>query len=145
MKKLVYLFSLLVLISCKKEESVSASPEITYESISTTEVESFQNSVEITFSYIDRDGDLGEPDPDLKTLRVKDARLSEADWYHVPPLTPELQALNVEGTFTVQLNPLFLLGNGDQETTSFTLQLQDRAGNKSNTIVTPEVLITDSL
>ncbi|MFZ6052834.1 hypothetical protein [Halocola ammonii] len=142
---LIIAFSVLFALGCKKEETVDPSPEITYVSMSASQVVEFENQVEVTFSYKDADGDIGEPDPDVKTLRVKDARLSEADFYHIPPVTPELQALNVEGTFTVVLNPLFLLGNGSQETTSFNIQLEDRAGNLSNTIMTPEVLITDSL
>jgi hypothetical protein len=142
---LLAIFLLLLAVGCKKEETVDPSPEITFVSMSASQVVEFDNQVEITFSYKDADGDLGEPDPDIKTLRVKDARLAEADFYHIPPITPELQALQVEGTFTVHLNPLFLLGNGSQESTSFNLQLEDRAGNLSNTITTPEVLITDSL
>jgi len=78
-------------------------------------------------------------------LRVKDARLSDYDWYHVPPLTPDLQELQIEGTLSVELNPLFLLGNGDEESTEFSIQLKDRADNWSNQIVTPTVIIRDSL
>jgi hypothetical protein len=37
------------------------------------------------------------------------------------------------------------MGSGTQESTSFTIQLQDNAGNWSNTITTPVVLVVDSL
>ena len=135
-----------VLFSCKKNEEITIPiPEISYVSISSTEVVEFNNELQITFSYIDRDGDLGYQDPDVYALRIKDARLNDFDWYHIPPLTPNEMELEIEGEFTVYLAPLFLLGNGSQEATNFTLQIQDRAGNWSNQIATPQVLINDSL
>jgi hypothetical protein len=105
----------------------------------------FQNSLQITLDYIDENGDIGYQDPDAYSLRVKDSRLEEFDWYHIPPLTPEMEELNISGSFTVELNSLFLLGNASQETTTFTLQLKDRSGNWSNQITSPAVMIVDSL
>lgn len=129
---------------CGKEPELDPIPQISFVSISETEVLSFTNAVEVVFSYADQDGDLGTANPDEGSLRVKDSRLPEADWYHVPPMTPDLQVLQIEGTYSVQLNPLFILGNGDVEVASFTLQLRDRAGNWSNSITTPEVRILES-
>jgi hypothetical protein len=51
----------------------------------------------------------------------------------------------IKGNYVVTLDPLFLMGSGTQESTSFTIQLQDNAGNWSNTITTPVVLVVDSL
>jgi hypothetical protein len=134
-----------LVISCSKEEILDNSPAIEFRSISDEIVVSFDNQVSITIDYQDINGDIGYQDPDIYSLRVKDARLQEYDWYHIPPITPEQQELQVEGTFSVNLNSLFLLGNSDQEVTSFTIQLKDREGNWSNQIVSPEILITDSL
>lgn len=136
---------LLSLTSCKKEESeFPSTPEISFISISSTNVDNFQNRVVLTFSYLDKEGDIGEADPDNHSLRIKDARLVEFDWYHIPPVTPDLQSLQVTGILSVELNPLFLLGNGLQESTHFTIQVRDRAGNWSNQIDSPEVIITDT-
>ena len=138
------LLALVIGQGCKKDEP-DLFPEIEFVSISETEVEEFSNLIEVVIGYSDYDGDLGTVDADDLSLRVKDSRLSEFDWYHVPPLTPDLQELQIEGEFSVELNPLFLLGNGDEESTEFTIQLRDRAGNWSNQIVTPPVIIRDSL
>jgi hypothetical protein len=135
----------LVILSCKKEEDEPVAPVIEFISLSAAQVVQFEETLLITFSYEDEQGDLGETDPDMYSLSVKDARLENADWYHIPPMTPELQSLHIKGNFTVEIPPLFLLGNGQQETTTFKLQVTDRAGNKSNEIITPEVLIVDSL
>jgi len=129
------------LFSCKKKEDLPEAPVITFDSISETEVVQFDNQVTIRIRFKDSDGDIGEHNPDINTLEVKDARLSNYDGYHVPPMTPNLEQLQIEGTITVQLGALFLLGSGNQEVTSFSIRLYDRKGNRSNEIVTPEVII----
>ncbi len=140
----IFISICLIGFSCKKEEP-SLVPVIEFVSISETEVEEFSNQLIVEIHYADFDGDLGTTDADDLTLRIKDARLSEYDWYHIPPLTPDLQELQIEGTFSVQLNPLFLLGNGAEESTEFSIQLKDRAENWSNEILTPTVIIRDSI
>ncbi len=146
LKHILILTSIFLAFSygCKKEEP-SPFPEIEFVNISATELEQFNNQIQVTISYKDINGDLGTVDADELTLRVKDARLNEFDWYHVPPLTPNLEELEIEGTFDINLNPLFLLGNGTEESTEFTIQLKDRAENWSNQILTPTVIIRDSL
>lgn len=145
MKNLFILLTICFLYSACKKEEPSLVPEIEFVSISETEIQQFNNQVLVEFNYSDFDGDLGTIDADELTLRVKDARLADFDWYHIPPLTPDLQELQIEGSLTIQLNPLFLLGNGNQESTQFSLQIKDRAENWSNQIMTPTVIIRDSL
>ena len=146
MKKSILFFCVTVLLfSCKKEEEADPIPEITFKSISSTTVLNFENNLEIQIDYVDETGDIGYQDPDTYSLRIKDSRLSDFDWYHIPPLTPNNEELKIEGSFTVSLSSLFLLGSADQESTVLTLQLKDRAGNWSNVIQTPTILIVDSL
>lgn len=147
-KTTFWLFALVLVVflaGCKKEEETPLNPTITFRSISDVEVTEFNNNIVIKFDYEDWQGDLGELDPDVYSLSVKDSRLAEPDWYHIPPMTPELQELHIKGTYSVEIPPLFLLGNGSQETTTLTLQIRDRAGNISNQVSTPVVLIVDSL
>lgn len=142
MNRIIFLLScVLVFSSCKKEEEDPIAPVLEFKSISSTSVVQFDNEIVVTFGYEDHQGDLGHQDPDIVSLRVKDARLDEADMYHIPPMTPEEQELHIKGTYSVNLNHVFLLGNGASETTKFTIQIQDRAGNWSNEIVTPVVTI----
>ncbi|MFN8863658.1 MAG: hypothetical protein ACK5W1_05050 [Flavobacteriales bacterium] len=139
----VALVAVLVLfVSCKKEEEKPVEPVIEFKSISATKVTQFTNEIKITFSYEDMQGDLGQADPDAYSLRVQDDRLEDFDWYHIPPMTPDMQELHIKGDYVVTLTPLFLLGSGGNETTRFTLQLRDRAGNWSNQIITPVVTIS---
>ena len=146
MKTSTFFLALLLLCSaCKKEEEVPTAPVLTYKSISETEVEQFNNSITVSFEYEDHQGDLGESDPDMYSLRVRDARLPGDDWFHIPPMTPDNKELHIKGIYNLELDPLFILGNGAQEQTSFEIQVKDRAGNWSNTVKTPNVLIVDSL
>jgi hypothetical protein len=142
MKKIIALLAVVAFVTgCKKEEEDPVAPAIVYSGISATSVQQFDNEVTVSFTYEDYQGDLGHQDPDIVSLRVKDARLSDADMYHVPPMTPDLEELHIKGTYSVNLNTLFLLGNGASESTKFYIQIQDRAGNWSNEIITPEVVI----
>jgi hypothetical protein len=133
---------LLLTLACKKEEGPPVVPEITLLSVAPTTVVQFGEEVQVRISYKDGDGDLGRVDADDFSIWVKDARLATADGYHVQPLAPIGSSVAIEGELTIVLRPLFLLGNGSEEATKYTLELQDRAGNWSNEVVTPEIIIT---
>jgi hypothetical protein len=57
-------------------------------------------------------------------------------------MTPDDKTLHIKGTYTLELRPLFLLGNGAAESTTLTIQIKDAAGNLSNAITTPAITIT---
>jgi hypothetical protein len=136
---------LLFLTGCKKENTNPVNPAISFVSISASSVVQFNNSLVLTFDYEDWQGDLGETDPDNYSVRVKDSRLTGFDWYHIPPMTPELKELHIKGSYLLELDPLFLMGNGSEESTALTVQIRDRAGNWSNEITTPLIAVVDSL
>ena len=119
--------------------------QLGFVSINATEVESSTTPLTVTLSYRDHQGDLGWSDPDVHALEVRDTRLDNPDTYHVPPLTPDGMELDIDGTFLVNLPPLFLLGNGGDEQTRLTFRITDRAGNASNEVESPLILITDTL
>jgi hypothetical protein len=48
----------------------------------------------------------------------------------------------IQGTLEFQINSTFILGNAQQETTTFNIQIKDRAGNWSNVVTTPTITIT---
>ncbi|MFM9984086.1 MAG: hypothetical protein ACKVOK_02585 [Flavobacteriales bacterium] len=136
---------IVIAAGCKKDDEDPVAPIITFDSITATTVEQFNNSIQIGILYEDYQGDLGREDPDDYSLRVRDARLGDYDWYHIPPMTPDNNELHIKGKYILELDPLFLMGTGTQESTTLTIQLQDKAGNWSNSIVTPVVLVVDSI
>ena len=134
-----------LLSACKKDLVLPVEPSIELISIGPTDIEQFHDVVTLRFKYKDGDGDIGEEDADAPSLRVKDSRLAEPDWYHIQPIAPIGSSVPIEGEVSLNLNTLFLLGNGSQEETTFTIRLKDRAGNYSNELVSQTILIHDSL
>ena len=146
MKKfLSYGLIAVLLIACSKDEDsseeLSSDPSISFVSIDPTEVQNFDNSITLIIKYLDNNGDLGFEDPDVNSLYVKDARLDTADYYHVPPLSPVGKSIIVEGQLEIVLNSMFILGNGDEESTALSVKIKDRAGHWSNLITTPYITI----
>ncbi len=135
--------SVVALSACKKEkvDLMPKEPSIELISVGPSHVVEFQTPVVLRFSYKDGDGDLGRTDPDDHSLWVKDSRLEVADGYHIIPLAPPDHEIAIQGELEVELTPLFLLGNSDQEVMTYTFYVMDRAGNKSNTITTPAITV----
>ncbi|MCC6817807.1 MAG: hypothetical protein IT245_02805 [Bacteroidia bacterium] len=139
----VYIFILMVTaLSCSKDSKTGSAPSIQIVSVSATELKEFKDSLTIIISYQDADGDIGQDNPDINDLKIKDRRLAEADYYFVQPLAPPGSGININGQIAVQLKNTFLLGSGANEITRFDIQLKDKAGHWSNTINTPEITIT---
>lgn len=138
-------WGLLLLASCAPEDPAPTEPELTWVSINASAFESATTPVVVTLAYRDHQGDLGWDDPDRHALEVQDERLDAPDTYHIPPLTPDGMELDIDGTFVVNLPPLFLLGNGGDEQTRLTFRVTDRAGHASNLVTSPILLITDTL
>ena len=146
MKQLFIVVAMMaVLASCKKETVESVPPEIALVSAGPNTVLEFDDAVTLRFSYKDGNGDLGQDDPDAYTLWVKDSRLNAADGYHIPPLAPPGEELPIQGELEVELVALFLLGSSGEETMTYTFFITDRAGHRSNEIVTTPIMVVDSL
>ena len=132
---------LILSFSCKKDEEKSTAPVLEVISVNKTSLIEFKDSLIVTLSYEDVNGDLGQLNPDENALMVKDARISKGDYYHIPPITPNQESLKTKGTFQVFIPSLFLLGNGGFEKTVISFQVKDRDNNTSNTAITPEISI----
>lgn len=142
MKNILISIAIITLIfSCKKDEKYSDIPEIEFISLTPSSTIEFKDQINLVISYKDGNGDIGTIDPDVYSIEVKDSRLPAADKYHVKPLTPPGQSLQIEGELNIVLTGLFVLGSGTSETATFKVKLQDRAGNWSNEITTSAITI----
>ena len=137
---------MLILFGCTEKEQINVTgnpvPTIKLLNVSSTQLKQFKDSLTITIEYTDGDGDIGETNPDMDDLEVRDQRLSKADYYFVKPLTPPDANIKVKGIIAVQIKNTFLLGTADTEITTFELRLKDRAGNWSNSVKTGMITIT---
>ena len=139
MKKLFFISSILLIFSsCSKEED-QVIFNINLLNTFPTEIIEFQENIYVRIYYQHPDGFIGFSDPDYLSLEVKDSRLSRADYYHIIPVTPPENSLSITGELLVEIDSPFLFGNGIMELVNFTIRIQDRNLNWSNSIITPNI------
>lgn len=133
---------LLLGFSCSKSHSVEEDmPQISIVDVKPTLVTEFKDTIIVTISYKDGNGDLGDYNPDGQTLKIQDARFPQPDYYHIAPLAPDGASIKIEGTLKVKINSLFISGSTQEEKTTLALSVRDRAGNWSNVVTTQQITI----
>lgn len=140
MKKILFI-SLLVFIisSCKKEDDSLFN--ISLLSTSPISLQEFQENIIVEIEFEHSEGFMGFYDPDYLSLEVKDSRLTNADYYHLIPLNPPDNELEIKGIIQLEIDAPFILGSGNLETLFFTMRIQDREGEWSNDISTPLISV----
>jgi hypothetical protein len=136
----VFFFIILLLASCSKDDD-NVVFEINLIDTYPLEIVEFQENIYVKLYYQHPEGYLGFSDPDYLSLEVKDSRLSQADYYHVIPLTPPNNSLSVTGELLVEIDSPFVFGNGLMELVNFTIKIQDQNLVWSNEITTPNISV----
>ena len=136
----VFFFIILLLPSCSKDDD-NVVFEISLIDTYPIEIVEFQENIYVRLYYQHPEGYLGFSDPDYLSLEVKDSRLSQADYYHVIPLTPPNNSLSVTGELLVEIDSPFVFGNGLMELVNFTIKIQDQNLVWSNEITTPNISV----
>ena len=141
MKKILFiLLSVLIISSCEKEEDSLFN--ISLLSTSPISLQEFQENIIVEIEYEHSKGFMGFYDPDYLSLEVKDSRLTNADYYHLIPLNPPDNELEIKGIIKLEIDAPFILGSGNLETLFFTIRIQDREGEWSNDISTPLISVS---
>ena len=141
MRKVTYLLFVISLIACEKEDSTHFFPEIVFESISPDSAQEYSDSIVITISYSDRDGNLGENNPDIHNLFVQDNRNDIEYEYRIPELTPSGSDISITGNFNIKINGTGITDESSSQKVDYDIYVKDRAANKSNTITTSSITI----
>ena len=141
MRKSIFILSFFLIVSsCSKDED-----EVVFSIglINTYPIEivEFQENIYIRISYQHPEGFIGFYDPDYLSLEVKDSRLSQADYYHIIPVTPPDNSISVTGELLIEIDSHFLFGNGLVELVNFTIRIQDQNLNWSNSVKTPTITV----
>ena len=126
-------------------DPISEVPEIELLEVAPLSVTQFVDSISFKIKYLDGDGDLGEPDPDNKTIFLVDNRApNELIFdFHLSPRAPLDSEIVIQGELDIVLNNTILIDDDlENEMTTFSIYLLDRAGNQSNILESPEVLIS---
>ena len=141
MKKILFiLLSVLIISSCKKEDDSLFN--ISLLSTSPISLQEFQENIIVDIEYEHSKGFMGFYDPDYLSLEVKDSRLVNADYYHLIPLNPPDNELEIKGIIKLEIDAPFILGSGNLETLFFTIRIQDREEEWSNDISTPLISVS---
>ena len=141
MKKILFiLLSVLIISSCEKEDDSLFN--ISLLSTSPISLQEFQENIIVEIEYEHSKGFMGFYDPDYLSLEVKDSRLANADYYHLIPLNPPDNELEIKGIIKLEIDAPFILGSGNLETLFFTMRIQDREGKWSNEISTPLISVS---
>tara|TARA_B100000475_G_scaffold197678_1_gene176963 strand:- start:817 stop:1251 length:435 start_codon:yes stop_codon:yes gene_type:complete len=140
-RKSIFILSFFLIVSsCSKDED-----EVVFSIglINTYPIEivEFQENIYIRISYQHPEGFIGFYDPDYLSLEVKDSRLSQADYYHIIPVTPPDNSISVTGELLIEIDSPFLFGNGLVELVNFTIRIQDQNLNWSNSVKTPTITV----
>jgi len=140
---IVALVTLLISSSCKKTDTLPFSkiPEISLIGLSHDTITEYADILTITIRYQDGDGDLGFEDPEQYAVFIRDARLGTYDGFYLGPLAPLDKNVSIQGNLSVEFPSLFVFGNRESETTRFYIYMVDRAGHKSNELLTGQVQI----
>lgn len=138
-----YIFLLtLFFFSCEGETpGFSDVPEIELISITPAIVTAQQDSIVFELSYKDGDGDLGTNDDAQRNVFITDERIDLTHEFRLKRLAPEGSEIAIQGSFKVFLENTLLTGTGTEENVSFKIYVVDRAGNESNEITTPEIVV----
>ena len=150
-----WLFLIVGMTSCTKESTtvldnnmpnpvISETPEITLESISSAQLVAYTDSLVFVVEYTDGNGDLGDTDPDIMSIKLTDTRDSDnlIFGYHLSPRAPVDSEIAITGTISIVLqNTILLDDDNNEETTTFKIKLKDRAGNWSNEVETEMITI----
>jgi hypothetical protein len=139
---LIFGAALLLVWGCKKSEGYSNVPSIKFVSLTPNPAVKDSSPVKITIECTDGDGDVGENVPDAKNLFVTDSRNNVTYAFRISQLAPNDAGVIIRANLNINLNPQgFVDDNNTTETVTYSVYLKDRAGNSSNTITTPSLLI----
>lgn len=138
------LFTLIFLVifftSCSKKEE-NLAPVLKFVSISPQNAKENSDAVQITIEYRDENGDLGENNPDIDNLFVKNIQTGVISQFRIPQLSPDNSKIIISGKFIIQLGTLAITNGTNEQNFSFEIYAIDRANQKSNTLITPTIKV----
>lgn len=160
---ILFFSGILFLFSCKESENYPIAPQLTFESFTNLRTNTGIDTMGIMIlSFTDGDGDLGLADYDTSTnffvkyFVMNNGQLEEGTRYN--PVTGQTESINfnvripnlapdyyigwlkgqIEDTISPLRNPT---SSKTYDTVMFRAWIFDRAGNKSNVVETPLILV----
>ena len=141
MKQLTYICFAFFCIGCGNDQPVSEIPYIEFVSVNPKQVQAFEDNLIFTIFYQDGDGDLGENNPDLHNLFLKDNRNDIVYEYRIEQLAPDDANITIQGELNIELSGTGITDDSQEQSATFDIYIVDRAGNNSNTISSSNIIV----
>ena len=141
----VTVFISLFFNSCLKPPQFSETPEITFVSINSTQVQQMTDSILMVISFKDGDGDIGSTDNDTATnCYITDHRSGKPDNtynYKIPFITPLGTTKDISGQISINLPGITCIPFHTVDSVTYKIVIKDRAGHISNEVQTPVIVV----
>lgn len=134
-------FAALTFTACEKDKPLEDTPYIEITSVTPTTAQAYSDTITFTVLYRDGNGDLGENDPNVYNLFLKDGRNQVEYKYRVQQLAPSGSDVPITGNLLVKLAGAPIINGGSSETVTYSMYVVDRAGNKSNVATSPTITV----
>ncbi|MCC6540758.1 MAG: hypothetical protein IT225_00910 [Flavobacteriales bacterium] len=146
-----------LLSGCLKSEEFPDTPAIAFKSFTF-----FGDSASLVVSFTDGDGDVGLDAADIAPpfdtssvyyynlfLRYSEkvnnvwhnVQFQDSIFYRIPRITPTGQNKALEGEIAVAIDPFPLFITGNSDTVRYSIEMVDRALNRSNRVFTNEIIV----
>ncbi|MES2702513.1 MAG: hypothetical protein V4649_07735 [Bacteroidota bacterium] len=146
-----FLLVLVVAFSSCEKKTMSKIPLITLSYFGPGQIKVNTDTAFLKFTLQDGDADLGQDQNNIDyDIYIKDARYDSTYIpYYFPEISPDIKdpKKGLEGSCIFKFTPDMIVPRFDSlhknsDTTSFEIYIMDRAGNKSNHIITPQIIVT---
>ncbi len=131
--------------SCNRQSPFPKEPKILSVTLNKTFINTGDDTdtLKIIFEFTDGDGDVGRPENDtIPDVFITDNR-TEFTYEYRLPLVDQLRAQRgIKATAVIDIIGIISCRPfRNTDTTTFSIQIRDRAGNLSNTEQTPEIIL----
>ena len=133
-RTIIYLLIISIVVCCNKNEELSKIPQLTFQNLNPTSIIEFDGPITFSIIYQDGDGDLGENNPNINNLFLKDQRNNIIYEYRIQELSPNGANIAITGSIDLVLNTTSITDESNEQEAIFDIYVIDRAGNQSNTI-----------
>lgn len=130
------------MVSCGNDDLILSNvPVLEFNTLTPTTIQEFDGPITFNVKYEDGDGDLGENNPNVKNLFLKDNRNSIVYEYRLNQLAPDDAIIPIKGTFDIVLNNTAITNTSSEQSATFDIYVVDRSGNRSNTITSTPLTV----
>ncbi len=138
-------FAIIVYASCNRTPAFPPEPRILSVTVNKTTINTGidTDTLKVIFEFTDGDGDIGRPENDtVPDVFITDDRTGYTYEYRLPQVDQLRAQRGIKATAIIDIIGIISCRPfRNFDTTSFSVQIRDRAGNMSNIEKTPQIIL----